>query len=73
MGDVVPLDIERDKFIEQFDHDGITVTVVQNKTTKRYIGRFEDVRPTPFQTSAILLEDVRRKAIRLIDKLHGKR
>ncbi len=64
---------EGTEFIEKFKHDGVEVTVVENTTTHRYRALFEDRRPTPFSTTAMQLQDVKQKAIRLIDKLHGNK
>ena len=64
---------EGTEFIEKFEHDGVEVTVVENLVTHRYRALFEDRRPTPFSTTAMQLQDVKRKAIRLIDKLHGNK
>ncbi len=61
------------EFIERFEHDGIEVTVVEHVVTHRFQALFEDRRPTPFSTSAMQLIDVKQKAIRLIDKLHGNK
>ena len=58
-------------FIERFDHDGVTVTVVEHQVTHRYKAMFDDTRPTPFIATAMKLQDVKKKAMRLIDKLHG--
>lgn len=72
MGEVVTFDPDKDEFIESFDHDGITVTVLQSRLTKRFIGKFVDTRPLPFQTTSMQIADVRRKIITMIDKLHGR-
>ena len=61
------------EFIEKFEHDGVEVTIVENMTTHRFQALFEDKRPTPFSTTAMQLIDVKAKAVRLIDKLHGNR
>ena len=61
------------RFIERFDHDGVEVTIVENLTTHRYQARFVDRRPVPFTTISTRLQDVKRKAIQLIDKLHGNK
>ncbi len=61
------------EFIERFEHDGVEVTIVENMTTHRFRALFEDRRPTPFSTTAMQLQDVKRKAIQLIDKLHGNK
>ena len=66
----VPDDTE---FVERFEHDGVQVTVVEHVVTHRFQALFEDKRPTPFTASAMQLQDVKRKAIRLIDQLHGNR
>ncbi len=60
-------------FIEKFEHDGVEVTIVENLTTHRFRAMFEDRRPTPFSATAMQLRDVKQKAIRLIDKLHGNK
>lgn len=64
---------EGTKFIERFEHDGVQVTVVENKVTHRFQALFEDRRPTPFSTTAMQLIDVKAKAVKLIDKLHGNK
>ncbi len=64
---------EGTEFIEKFEHDGVEVTIVENLTTHRFRAMFEDRRPTPFSATAMQLIDVKQKAIRLIDKLHGNK
>jgi len=61
------------QFVERFEHDGVEVTVVEDETTHRFLALFADTRPTPFRETSMRLEDVRQKAMKLIDKLHGNK
>lgn len=60
-----------EELIEQFDHNGVSVRVVQNRITKRYTARFEFTKPIPFSSTSLTQREAKRKAIKLIDKLHG--